>query len=796
MLKKISLQHWLSQRAYLLAASMLLTCIVNAGQVQEVEIDGLLYSLNFQREGEGYIGATATVIGSKDTYPNIPKFIEYEGIKYRVFGIDDFKFNNYPYTPILGATISKNMDNYSCRNAINLQHIFFENGTNEPYAPYLPSTLKEFYSAPDWTYIDFTGSNLYNLEKIVFPILNSSIANYFNSYDPYAYGAPVQDYDLTEIVLSPVLQSIETCFNVNSKEKICKVVCPAPEPPTVDSSFEGWYDENGNIKGILHVPVGHANKYEQSEFWSNFEAIYDDVDFAGNQVDLYTEVNGLLYGLYPDGNAKVIGPVDQSTDYVSIDGQVYFPSYGYCKVTEIADCAFINCNNLLNVYYPYSMYKVGNFAFYNFNRGYGDNSINVATAEIIGDYAYAGTKVNLVFPDNIKYIGYRAFSNSLSPLREWMGGISFDYNALVLPEGLVEIEDEAFSGYDGHIVIPSTVKKLGENIVSYSGFATNISPVFYNSEMTVFPYCAFSSIRGERLEIPSSVEYIDAHVGAGYKNIVINENVRSIQPFAFNSSQETITCLATDVPKAWEESFGWENGESSAKKMTLHVRKGLKSAYGSVTGWNQFAEIIDDIDTEDYEFQGLVFCIDKTNSEATVVGQTEDNKNVVIPEFVEYKGVNYPVKTIAKWSLYIDNSNNDKIILPSTIEKIDDFAIYHDKNTTITSITCNASNPPVIDSQFAFTWPPIYSSSGGTLYVPAESVDDYRKANYWSSLFKISTMKESGADFVESNDDIDNPVVGRYYIDGRFIDTPHPGVLYIEKRKDGTSVLKQAPVIQ
>lgn len=450
----------------------------------------------------------------------------------------------------------------------------------------------------------------------------------------------------------------------------------------------------------------------------------------------------------------------------------------------------------MNVYYPYSMYKVGNFAFYNFNRGYGDNSINVATAEIIGDYAYAGTKVNLVFPDNIKYIGYRAFSNSLSPLREWMGGISFDYNALVLPEGLVEIEDEAFSGYDGHIVIPSTVKKLGENIVSYSGFATNISPVFYNSEMTVFPYCAFSSIRGERLEIPSSVEYIDAHVGAGYKNIVINENVRSIQPFAFNSSQETITCLATDVPKAWEESFGWENGESSAKKMTLHVRKGLKSAYGSVTGWNQFAEIIDDIDTEDYEFQGLVFCIDKTNSEATVVGQTEDNKNVVIPEFVEYKGVNYPVKTIAKWSLYIDNSNNDKIILPSTIEKIDDFAIYHDKNTTITSITCNASNPPVIDSQFAFTWPPIYSSSGGTLYVPAESVDDYRKANYWSSLFKISTMKESGADFVESNDDIDNPVVGRYYIDGRFIDTPHPGVLYIEKRKDGTSVLKQAPVIQ
>ena len=90
------------------------------------------------------------------------------------------------------------------------------------------------------------------------------------------------------------------------------------------------------------------------------------------------------------------------------------------------------------------------------------------------------------------------------------------------------------------------------------------------------------------------------------------------------------------------------------------------------------------------------------------------------------KNINFPEGIISIGSMCFDETNLSSFILPSTLTTIADYAFRN--NRTLSSITCLAITPPTIGSST------FYATNNCPIYVPSESVEAYKAAQYWSSL--------------------------------------------------------------
>lgn len=766
---------------------------VKATQIQELTVDGIRYRLNFSE------GVVATVLSVDDISPNIPDYVEYEGIKYYVTSIDDMAFSdNNGGVPLLDLTLPKHCYiDYTINGKELKLHLQRLRGIT-----YIPThcaslTYVEFTPYCDYVYfsdVRDSGEPESKIETLILPITADDINIDWSDLP-----------NIRDIFFGPMTKEIPDFDIERSDIPVCNIVCSAPEPPIVQDMPEGWYKnywdsdfgQRYGIEGALHVPPGCLEKYRNANFWKDFQYIYEDVDFGGNTITEYAIEDGVIYGLYPDssGTAKVIGPVDRESSQIMIKDQVMI-GYSYYNVTEIANCAFMNCCNLSSVVYPYQLQKVGDFAFYYCNN---ENSIDIAPATIIGNHAYEGTSVYDYFPDNIRSIGDGAFQRSFND------GTGYPSGFLRLPDGLQEIGDEAFAmnNLEG-IVIPSSVQSFGESFVEGNRLKFLEFP---NSNIASLGRYSFHQISSDydvyNLDLPESIIEIDGYaITKNFKTIVLGSNVKIIQPFAFvREVPESVTCMATEPPTAWKESFGWDYDKniSYASSATLHVRKGLKSAYANSAGWSEFGEIIDDID--EFQQQGFKFRINLSNAEVSVIGiaesqkdiaksksQISDDASVVVPETVIYEGISYPVKRISKWA--IDFYGKKYLTLPASMEAIDNFAITN-HSSDYCEWTCNAVTPPAIESRFAFTWPLFDYSYSVLLNVPDDSVEAYKNAPYWGTGDFVISDNESGIVEITATEPSVEGDMEYYTLSGiRLAAPPHDG-LYIERHKSGNAVLKR-----
>lgn len=97
---------------------------------------------------------------------------------------------------------------------------------------------------------------------------------------------------------------------------------------------------------------------------------------------------------------------------------------------------------------------------------------------------------------------------------------------------------------------------------------------------------------------------------------------------------------------------------------------------------------------------------------------------VYVPETVTYNGTTYTVKAVDDCAFI--GSSATTIDLPSTITRIGNLAF---QDSHVRTLKCRASSPPTCDTR--------YSLSGmeeiQTIYVPEESLSDYKYTTYWSS---------------------------------------------------------------
>ncbi|MCM1517842.1 MAG: leucine-rich repeat domain-containing protein [Pseudoflavonifractor sp.] len=799
------------KKRHLMAVACALSLWNNAvaTQIQELEVDGIRYRLEFARPdgtSESRWGANATVIAVRDIAPQIPDYVEYEGIKYYVTRIDDSAFadNNYPYVPLMHLTLPKNcsIDGFvTYFQGVNmgkaLQSLTFEDGSEmTTWIPEGCKGLKYVKFPPSDESVSVPG-NVHSITTLVLPILCESPG--LEMYD---------SKDLTEVHFGPMTKTIRG-FEIRNREREYdySIYCAAPEPPALgEYEFsEGWYREYYNheiggtqygIPGTLHVPAGCGDKYRNADFWKDFQYIYEDIDFGGNTLSEYTVEDGIVYGLYYNGYvnvAKVVGALDRDLTEASLKSQVMFNG-NYYDVTEIADCAFIGCENLSSIEYPWRLNKVGDFAFYKCCQD-NDYKLEIAPASVIGNHAYELTNASAYMPDGIVSIGSKSFAGSYSNYYGWT------VDVINLPDGLIEIGDEAFANNNrlDVLVVPSTVEHIGERILGSYSQTKHLE--FPNPSIKLLGQSTdcFHSYYFDLFELPESVTEIDAFTSAYSRNIVIGHNVTVVRPFALICDRlESVMSLAEVPPTAWTESFGWNptDAKSYASYATLHVRKGLKWKYAAADGWKEFGEIVDDID--ELEQGGFKFRLDLTNHDATLTGMTDTGSesvdveypSVIVPDYVTYDGELYPVKRIAKWA--IDLTDKRDLTLPATLETIDNFAISN-PYTRDNTWTCNALTPPAITDNYAF-W-----SSGDEwwyynkkdLVVPDEAVETYENTPIWRYLFNIKKKSQTGIDELYKETAADDSDVEFYSIDGIRLTSRPAGRIYIERRSNGKATLKR-----
>ncbi len=153
------------------------------------------------------------------------------------------------------------------------------------------------------------------------------------------------------------------------------------------------------------------------------------------------------------------------------------------SLTKIGTSAFAGCKNLKSIKFASNVTTIGDYAFCNCS---GITSIDISKITEIDSYAFAKTGlISITIPAAITSFGTRAFySSSLRTVTfasgsklKYTGSSAFedsDLSNISLPEGLKDINDNAFNGCQNltTLIIPSTVENIGSYAFAYSGLTT------------------------------------------------------------------------------------------------------------------------------------------------------------------------------------------------------------------------------------------------------------------------------------------------------------------------------------
>lgn len=216
-----------------------------------------------------------------------------------------------------------------------------------------------------------------------------------------------------------------------------------------------------------------------------------------------------------------------------------------------------------------------------------------------------------------------------------MRGGWFDYTSIVLPEGLLEIKANAFSGQSKltSLVIPGTVKSVKTKFAQMSGISELTFPASVKEMVTI------ESGRIQKLTIEGSPT-----ITAGSRDYITGSVTNNIVYFIDNdtSYKNVEITLTSAVPPTLPEVTRIQYKAYSGRT-TVHVPEGCSDAYNAA-GWNQAEVLVEGTDHADVD--GIRYYHDSHRAIGYDV-VSELNGPLNIPQTVQIGGKTYPVEVLA-----------------------------------------------------------------------------------------------------------------------------------------------------
>ena len=427
--------------------------------------------------------------------------------------------------------------------------------------------------------------------------------------------------------------------------------------------------------------------------------VVDDLKFSFGNCPSLTSVtlnsNSLVNRYHHDdsGFDDIFGP--QVTEYIIGDG-----------ATKIGANAFNGCTGLTSVTIPNSVTSIGEGAFEHCS---GLTSITIPNSVTsIGRFAFYGctSLTNLIIPDKVTSIGVCAFA--------YCTGIT----SIEIPNGVTRIEGSSFSHCNNliSITIPDGVTSLG----NYAFDAcTSLTSINIPSGVTSIEDGVFRDCSGlTSITIPDAVTSVADFAFqncTGLTSVTIPNNVTSIGWYAFNGCTGlTSITIGNNVTTIERKAF---YGCNNIKSVTWNAKNGPSG--------NGKGEVSDDY--VDSSFFG-------NQVESWLFGDSVE----VIPTSSCYKmnklsSIYIPnsVKSIGKKAFY-KCTGLTTLTIGNSVDRIRRFAFV--ECIKLKSIYNFAAIPQSITDSFPFDYVDTISC---VLYVPANSIELYKKADVWCEFNNI-----------------------------------------------------------
>lgn len=258
----------------------------------------------------------------------------------------------------------------------------------------------------------------------------------------------------------------------------------------------------------------------------------------------------------------------------------------------------------------------------------------------------------------------------------------FDYTSIVLPEGLLEIKANAFSGQSKltSLVIPGTVKSVKTKFAQMSGISELTFPASVKEMVTI------ESGRIQKLTIEGSPT-----ITAGSRDYITGSVTNNIVYFIDNdtSYKNVEITLTSAVPPTLPEVTRIQYKAYSGRT-TVHVPEGCSDAYNAA-GWNQAEVLVEGTDHADVD--GIRYYHDSHRAIGYDV-VSELNGPLNIPQTVQIGGKTYPVEELAVRMFEGEGEslikNVTAITLPEGLKRLEKNSLYSEV-VSATEVTIPAS---------------------------------------------------------------------------------------------------------
>lgn len=340
----------------------------------------------------------------------------------------------------------------------------------------------------------------------------------------------------------------------------------------------------------------------------------------------------------------------------------------------LPDEALCDMSTLNHVVFPKKMWRIGSCAF--------------ADSGLMGD---------LIIPEGVTHLGKQADLTDATP-GHWGGGRGVFTNCfslvgnLSLPTTLEFIESATFcrAYLSGELVLPDNVKFIGS--IAFDG----------------------SRFSGQ-LVLPKNLEELGQGAFYGVPltgNLVIPQGIKVIREFTFSNGKYNLLELPEGLIEIQNAAF--QNSEIKGELKLPSTLRGIESYAFS---GNKFSSII---------FPDEILQIGNGCFE----NNTRLGGSIKIPENI----------TAINHSLFVGCTLLEEVIIGKNVTKIEGEAFGNCYN--LTSVVINNPEPPMMTT-YEWNWKemdPFYNvpKDNFTLQVPAQSVEEYRRADGWKEFKRIA----------------------------------------------------------